>query len=249
MAQFFITLLLLPFLANAAEAPGELQAARLQSQYLINEAYLRHPAIPAGMLESQAWATTRWQHRVPQQATNANGMPAVFGIFGFYSTNEFGFVDLLGEVAVFNGLSKAELMASEQTYIDATAAYLEEQIIRDGLAGQSIENFRPIVEVLSGIDPASEAARFAVNSHVYEFYTTAGLGVQKDSVLVSPQLVNLGKVFTEEELKQVGAEMLVINVAGQNAEQPEPKKKVLSSPLVSALILAGPLARTVRRTT
>lgn len=147
MAHFFVVLLLLPFLAGAADSPGELQAARLQSQHLINEAYLSHPAIPAGLLESQAWAATRWQHRVPTQAADPNGMPAVFGIFGLYSTNEYGFVDLLGEVAVFNGLSKTELMGSEKIYVDATASYLEEQIIRGGLAGQSIENFRPIVEL------------------------------------------------------------------------------------------------------
>ncbi len=245
MAHFFAVLLLLPYLVFAADAATELQAARLQSQYLISAAYLRHPALPTGMLESQAWVATRWQHRVPQQATGQNGMPAAFGIFGLYSTNEYGFIDLLGEVAVFNGLSKAELMSSEKTYIDATAAYLEEQIIRNGLQGQSIENFRPIVELLSGIDPASKAARFAANSHVYEFYKTAGLGVEKGSVLVSPQLVDLGKVFTEEELGQVGAEMLVINVAGQDAESSEPKKKVLSRPLVPARLLA----KTVRRST
>jgi N-acetyl-anhydromuramyl-L-alanine amidase AmpD len=226
MAHFLCALLLLlPMLANAAEAPVELQAARLQSQYLIDEAYLLHPVIPAGLLESQAWAATRWQHRVPEQATSPAGMPAVFGIFGFYSTNEYGFVDLLGEVAVFNGRSKAELMGSEKTYIDATAAYLEEQIVRNGLAGQSIEKFRPIVELLSGIDPASEAARFAVNSHVNEFYVTAGHGVDKGGVVIRPQLVDLRKVFTEEELGQVGAETLVIDVAGDNVEQPQSKKK------------------------
>lgn len=235
--RFLFAVLLLPMLA-AAEAPTDLEAARLQSQYLIGQAYQRHPAIPAGLLESQAWVATRWQHRVPDENSSDQGMPPVYGLFGLYGTNDYGFVDLLGEVAAFNDLSKAELMADEAAYVEATAAWLEDQIVATGLAGQEIEAFRPVIETLSGISPASAAARYAVNSHVYEVYRTAGQGVSSGTLSLKPRRVDLGKVFTPAELDQLGAKELLFDVDGDDVELQKPKKKSASYGAGSSAVLS-----------
>jgi hypothetical protein len=214
-------LFLLPLLAFAA-SPDDAHSTRQQYQILIDEAYQRHPALPAGLLESQAWVATRWQHRIPDETAEHRGMPPVYGLFGLYATDEYGFVDLLGEVADFNGLNKSELMASESTYVFATAAWLEQQVIDRGLEGQDTHSMRPVIEILSGISPASDASRFAVDSHVYEVYSTIGRGIATDSVSMKPQRVDLGKVFSDDELTRLGAKQVIIDDSG---DTPEAKKK------------------------
>lgn len=208
-------------------ASAELTAARQQYQFLIEQAYQRHPAIPVGLLESQAYVATRWQHRVPADGERHLGMPPSFGLFGLYATNDHGFVDLLGEVAEFNGLSRQALMSDVETYIFATAAFLEDYIRSRGLEDQSIESYRPVVAMLSGIAATSEAARYAVNTHVYEVYKAAGQGIEIDPVTVQPRRVDLGKVFTADELENLGAEAIVIDLA---ADQIEVKKKRCAFP-------------------
>jgi hypothetical protein len=224
----FAAFLLLPFLAfdvSAGLNQAELQAARPHYQTLIEQSYLRHPALPAGMLEAQAWVATRWQHRVPDDSSGHQGMPPVYGLFGLYGTNNFGFVDLLGEVAAFSGLSKKQLMASEETYVFATAAWLEDQILVQGLQGGSIEDFAPIFATLSGIRVSSDASQYAVNSHVYEAYKTVGHGIDKEVIQIKPQRVDFEKIFTADEFARLGAKELVIDVAAGNVEPEESKKK------------------------
>ncbi len=212
--RVFISLLLLPVMANAVgQSSTDLTAARHQYQYLIEQAQSRYPALPVGLLEAQAYVATRWQHRRPDDSDTHRGMPPVVGLFGLYSTGEHGFVDLLASVAAFSGLSKAQLMASEETYVFATAAFLEHQILEQGLQGGQIEDFAPIFATLSGISARSDASQYAVNSHVYEIYKTLGTGVDKDGIQIQPQRVDLQKIFTLDELAQLGAPELVFDVA------------------------------------
>lgn len=227
--RIFISLLLLPVMANATavvQSPTDLTAARHHYQYLIEQARLRYPALPAGLLEAQAYVATRWQHRLPDDSVRHHGMPPVVGLFGLYSTSEHGFVDLLGSVAAFNGLSKVELMASEETYIFATAAFLEELILSQGLQGGQIEDFAPVFATLSGIEVSSDASQYAVNSHVYEVYKIVGAGVEKDGIQITAQRVDLQKIFTSDELAQLGASELVIDVAVDKNDTA--KKKIVS---------------------
>lgn len=223
--RVFISLLLMSAVANATavgQSPTDLIAARHQSQYLIEQARLLHPALPVGLLEAQAYVATRWQHRLPDDSGGHRGMPSVVGLFGLYSTSEHGFVDLLGSVAAFSGLSKAQLMVSEETYIFATAAFLEHQVLEQGLQGGQIEDFAPIFAMLSGISAKSVASQYAVNSHVYEIYKTVGTGVDEDGIQIKPQRIDLKKIFTVDELAQLGAAQLVFNVT---VDTDDPAKK------------------------
>ena len=230
--RFLIALLFLQGAVSSAEqaqSAVELDAARHHYQYLIEQSYIRHPALPAGLLEAQAYVATRWQHRVPDASIERQGMPPVYGLFGLYATDEHGFTDLLGAVAAFGGLSKDELMASEETYVFATAAWLEKQILAQGLQGGPIEDFAPIFATLSGIRITPDASQYAVNSHVYEVYRTVGHGIDRDVIQLKPQRVDLQKVFNADELTQLGATELVINVGGGVVKSEEPKKKSASS--------------------
>ncbi|NIA26517.1 MAG: PKD domain-containing protein [Desulfobulbaceae bacterium] len=232
MSRFLIALLLLQGAVSSAEhaqSAAELSAARHNYRYLIEQSYLKHPALPAGLLEAQAYVATRWQHRVPDDSVEHQGMPPVYGLFGLYSTNEYGFVDLLGDVAAFSGLSKDELMASEETYVFATAAWLEDQILAQGLQGGLIEDFAPVFATLSGIRDTSDASQYAVNSHVYEMYRTVGHGIDQDVIQITPQRVDLKKIFTADELARLGAKELVIDIAADDIKSQESKKKSASS--------------------
>ncbi len=236
MTLFIAALMLLSQLSLAA--PAAMEAERQQAQYLIEQAYQQHPAIPAGFLETQAWVATRWQHRIPTIAEEPGRMPPVYGLFGLYGTSEHGFVDLLGDVSSASGLSREELLASQATYIEAVAAFIEKAIIANGLEGQPLAAMRPIVELMSGISPRSEAARYAVNSHVYEVYRVAGTGVDSGAVSFKPQAIDLREIFSTEELEQLAAPQLVFDDAGNAVDVTAPKKKVLSQPLVQARLLS-----------
>lgn len=232
MTFFIIALLLLPLQSFAA--PAQLEYERQQSKYLIEHAYRQHPAIPAGFLETQAWVATRWQHRIPVVAEDPGHMPPVYGLFGLYGTDNYGFVDLLGDVSRASGLSRQQLMASQATYIEAVAAFIEQRIVANGLEGQSLSAMRPIFELLSGIAPDSEAARYAVSSHVYDAYRTLGMGVEQGVVSIKPRAIDLREVFSAHELELLAAPQLVFDGAGNGVDTAAPKKKVLPQPLVQA---------------
>lgn len=217
MARLFLLLVVLPCLSVPA-AYGEHYASRQHYQLLLDEAYQRYPAIPAGLLEAQAWVATRWQHRIPETGESHHLMPPAHGLFGLYGTSEHGFVDLLGEVAQFNGTSRHALLADVRTYVLATSAWLEEQIVSFGLEGEPIEAFRPIVERLSGIAATTELARFAVASHAWELYRTAAQGLDYEGAKLEAQSIDLHKVFSDVELAQVGAARVVVTMASKPGE-------------------------------
>ena len=226
MRRMILALVLLPLLSLAA--PDDRVAARQYSQALIEQAYANYPEIPQGYLESQAWTATRWQHRIPDAASSHHDMPPVFGLFGLYGTDQYGFVDLVGRVADSAGVTREQLLASEAVYVDAVAAFVAQRITEYGLKGRPFEELRPIVELLSGIEVTSEATRYAVTSHAYEVYRTAGTGVDLGTFKVSPQPVDLRQVFTTDELQQLQAQTLVFDGDGAAISGADGKKKSAS---------------------
>jgi N-acetyl-anhydromuramyl-L-alanine amidase AmpD len=212
MRGLLVALLLLPLVSLAA--PDASAAARQESQLFMQQAYAKYPEIPAGYLEAQAWAATRWQHRIPEATRTHHDMPPVYGLFGLYGTDQYGFVDLVGRVADAAGVSREQLLASEALYVDAVAAFVAARIREYGLEGRPFEELRPIVELLSGIEVTSEATRYAVTSHAYEVYRTAGAGIDLGDVQVQPRPVDLRQVFTADELQHLQAETLVFDGDG-----------------------------------
>jgi hypothetical protein len=219
----FCLLLFLPLIAAAA--PADLTAERQQSQFLVEQAYLRYPAIPAGFLEAQAWVATRWQHRVPDAADVHDGMPPAYGLFGLYGTDDGYLVDTLGKVAAFARLDRDALLADEAVYVDAVAAFIDHEIRVRGLEGRPLEAMRPIAELLSGIETGTDATRYAVTSHVYELYRSAGQGIDLGVVAIPARRVDLTQVFSAAELEQLQATQLVFDGEGNAALQAAPKKK------------------------
>jgi len=196
---------------------------RLIYQELMLNAYQKYPNIPNGVLESLAFISTRWNHRLPKKTKNYNGMPLAIGLFGLYNTNDSGFVDVLSKVALSEELTTDKLKANVEVYVDATAHYISAQIdlrqtemkLADDSVSKSAQfslaDMRLVLSKLSGIQIRNQVSQYSVNSFVYDLLTMANKGYRLGVIDIAPIPVDLAKVFSYKELKQLGASKLLLD--------------------------------------
>ena len=190
---------------------NELTQKRIYYHDLIRNAYLKYPILPSGLLESIAYVSSRWNHRLPISNYNHNGMPQSYGIFGLYHSNEFGFMDSLTLIADHSQRTVAEILDDEALYINATAFYISAQLKALKIDSLQIENSKSIIAKLSGIKATSNVSQYAKNSFVYDVFMTLKKGFKLEGVELYSQKIELSKVFTTKELSLLATPELLIN--------------------------------------
>lgn len=175
------------------------------------DAYAAYPALPEGMLETLAYVGSRWEHRIPKAtAENHHHMPMSYGLFGLYDDNK-AFTNTLTLVADFAGVSKKEMLADARTYVMATAAYLENQLVQEGLEGASLEQAKPVLMHISGLKQGNSIQNYAVNSFLYDVYQSLEKGADDHGINITPRTVAWGDVFTAAEMNTLRSPELVID--------------------------------------
>lgn len=173
-------------------------------------AYAAYPALPAGMLESLAYVGSRWEHRIPKTTVNHHDMPMSYGLFGLYDDNK-AFTNTLTLVADFAGVSKDEMLSDAKTYVMATAAYLEHQLVQEGLENVSLEQAKPVLMHISGLKTGNSIENYAVNSYLYDVFQTLEKGSDDHGINIAPRDVAWNDVFTAAELSTLRSPELVID--------------------------------------
>ena len=187
-------------------------------QALFNKAYAAYPTLPNGLLESLAYVATRWEHRLPDELEhkshpheNHQGMPQTYGVFGLYDTDASGFINTLEMVANSYGVSKADMLQDPETYVLATAAYIEQSLVDKGLENKSIEFYRPILASLSGIEKTNQINQYAINSFVFDAFNVLEKGHDDNGIMIKGKTINWNKAFSDNELKLLNAPGLFID--------------------------------------
>lgn len=227
--QYFITLISLSFIAlqiteTHAQKHNKVQVLTSTSkteasilikkqwyQQLFQNTYLQHPDIPEGLLESLAFTSTRWKHRLPKKEQSYNGMPQVYGLFGFYHTSKFGFIDLVQKISDFNQISVEQFLNDEAEYIEYTARYIEHEINKLTFYDKSIESLSPILRKLSGINASSQTTEYAVDSFVYDLLNFHNKGIEFSGISIPSRAVNFKKVFSRKQLINLNAAKIILN--------------------------------------
>lgn len=187
---------------------------RATYQKIFAQAYNAYPNVPQGMLESLAYVTTRWEHRMPSEHDiheSHQGMPQTFGIFGLYDSNRKGFADTLGMVAQAYGVDKQALLDDVETYILATASFIEREVIDNGTQGKSIEHHRPVYAKFSGILNDSNINEYAINSFVFDAFNVLEKGYDDNGIKVTNQTIHWNKAFNGDEMRLLRAKGLMID--------------------------------------
>lgn len=185
------------------------QRARYMSAF--NKAYNTYPSIPAGFLESLAYVASRWEHRPPSAHDGHHGMPQTIGLFGLYETNNGGFSNTLDNVANAYGVDKQRMIDDLDTYVMATAAFIEREIIDLGIQGETIEQHRPIFALLSGIPAENRINEYAVNSFVFDALNILERGYDDNGIRINSREIHWNDAFNADEMRYLRAKGLVIN--------------------------------------
>ncbi|MCY7295052.1 N-acetylmuramoyl-L-alanine amidase [Alteromonas sp. a30] len=193
------------------QANEKLAKQRVIYQKYFNKAYAAYPSLPQGILESLAFVGSRWEHRVPTDVETHHGKPQTYGLFGLYDTNRVGFNDTLVHVANAYGVSKEEVINNTETHVMATAAFIEQSIVDKGLVGKSIEAYRPIFALFSGIPTDNDINTYAVNSFVFDALHVLERGHDDHNINIPARNVRWENAFNATELRLLNAKGLIID--------------------------------------
>ncbi|MCJ8274966.1 MAG: hypothetical protein MJK04_36895, partial [Psychrosphaera sp.] len=198
---------------RVARQQQQLAEQRAEFVTIFNQAYQTYPALPKGMLESLAYVASRWEHRVPVgDEQSHHKMPQAIGLFGLFGANEAGFTNTLDLVAAHANVDKTAMVEHVETYIMATAAYLEAQLLNMEVAGKSLEASKQVLATMSGLpNDGSEISKYAINSYLYDLFSIQAKGSDANGIMIKAQNVNWGKVFKAKELKMLRAPGLLID--------------------------------------
>ena len=193
------------------KANAVLAEKRAQYQKLFQKAYVAYPSIPEGMLESLAFVASRWEHRMPDGHENHQGMPQTYGLFGLYDSEAHGFEDTLGVIASAYGVEPQAMVDDVETYVMATASFIEREVMDNALQGKSIEHFRSVLSKLSGIPSDTNINQYAVNSFVFDAFNVLERGYDDNGIRVESREIKWNQAFNKDEMKLLRAKGLFIN--------------------------------------
>jgi N-acetyl-anhydromuramyl-L-alanine amidase AmpD len=193
--------------ALAEGTPATLAAHARRYLEMFDEA-AREFDVPAELLQSIAYAETRWHPHVPKgQARQAaepeveivthGGMPPGYGIMGLHDDSYFGYS--LSAAAALLGVAPALLYADTRTNIRAAAALLA-QLGQRKTRAVPLEEWEDALARYSGI-PQRESAQL----YTYEVLAAIGEGRQSDQFRIRQRDVQMEKIYGEETLKKLSA--------------------------------------------
>jgi len=207
-------------LALADGKPRELNTVAQRYKQYFQEASVEFN-VPVELLESIAYAETRWSPHVPKGQLKKNGepeveveshdgMPISYGIIGLRDDSFFG--HSLTEGAALIRVSPATAASDTRNNIRAAAALLAQHGARKTRAFP-LEDWEDALARYSGI-PQREIAQI----YTYEIYSAIRQGREDDKFKVSQRHVEMEKVYGKEKLKKLSARRITIETG-----VPDPK--------------------------
>jgi soluble lytic murein transglycosylase-like protein len=180
--------------------------------------------VPVALLESIAYAETRWHPHVPKGKARKNGepevevdvhdgMPPAYGIMGLRDDNYFG--HSLSQGAALIRVTPAQAASDTRTNIRAAAALLSQLGARKTSAFP-LEDWEDAVAKYSGI-PQREIAQL----YTYEILTAIRQGRESGEFKVSQKHVEMEKVYGKDKLRKLSARRITVETG-----VPDPKISV-----------------------
>lgn len=226
-------------LAAAPAAFADGQARQLTASAKLYKQYFQEASkefdVPVELLESIAYAETRWRSHVPKGMLKKNGepeieiepdphhgMPPTYGIMGLRNDTYFG--TSLTQGAALIRVSPEVVMTDVRSNIRAAAALLAQYGARKN-KNFPIEDWEEAVARYSGI-PQREIAQI----YSYEILTAIRQGRESADFKVGQRHVEMEKAYGKEKLKKLSARRIMIETG-----VPDPK--------ISAPDFADPPAR------
>jgi hypothetical protein len=208
--------------AFADGQPRQLTAsAKLYKQYFQEAS--KEFDVPVELLESIAYAETRWISHVPKGQLKKNGepqieidthlhhgMPPSYGIMGLRNDTYFG--TSLTQGAALIKVSPGVVMTDVRSNIRAAAALLAHYGARKTRAFP-LEDWEGAVARYSGI-PQPEIAQI----YTYEILTAIRQGREDSGYKIGQRHVEMEKVYGKEKLKKLSARRITIETG-----VPDPK--------------------------
>lgn len=180
--------------------------------------------VPVELLESIAYAETRWHPHVPKGRLKRNGepevevdphdgMPPAYGIMGLRDDNYFG--HSLSQGAALVRATPEQAASDTRTNIRAAAALLSQYGARKTRAFP-LEDWEDALARYSGI-PQREIAQL----YTYEILTAIRQGRESGEFKVGQKHVEMEKVYGKDKLRKLSARRITIETG-----VPDPKISV-----------------------
>jgi len=207
-------------LAFADGQPRELNNSAKRYKHLFQEASVEFN-VPVELLESIAYAETRWHPHVPKGQLKKNGepeveveshhgMPISYGIMGLRNDPHFGYS--LAQGAALIRVSTEQAATDTRSNIRAAAALLAQLGARK-TRHFPLEAWEEAVARYSGI-PQREISQI----YTYEIYTAIRQGRESDKFKVGQRHVEMEKIYGKEKLKKLSGRRITIETG-----VPDPK--------------------------
>lgn len=218
---------LLSGLAAAPAAFADGQARQLTASAKLYKQYFQEASkefdVPVELLESIAYAETRWISHVPKGQIKKNGepqieidpdphhgMPPSYGIMGLRNDTYFG--TSLTQGAALIRVSPAIVMTDVRSNIRAAAALLAQYGARK-TRNFPLEDWEGAVARYSGI-PQPEVAQI----YTYEILTAIRQGREDSGYKINQRHVEMEKVYGKDKLKKLSARRITVETG-----VPDPK--------------------------
>lgn len=211
-------------LAFADGKPAELSVPARQYKQYFKEASEEFN-VPVELLESIAYAETRWHPHVPKGKLRKNGepeveveshhgMPISYGIMGLRDDPHFG--RSLAQGAALIRVTPEQAASDTRSNIRAAAALLAQYGNRKTRAFP-LEDWEDAVARYSGI-PQREIAQI----YSYEIYTAIRQGRGSDQYKINQRHVEMERIYGKDKLRKLSARRITVETG-----VPDPK---LSAP-------------------
>jgi hypothetical protein len=210
-------------MALADGKPTELTLFAKKYQKMFEEASVEFN-VPVELLQSIAYAETRWRPHVPKglakkteeptiEVESHGGMPPGYGIMGLHDDAYFG--HSLREAAALIRQSPETLLTDTRANIRGAAALLAHYGARK-TRFFPLEDWEQAVARYSGI-PQPEIAQI----YTYEIFTAIRQGRESDQFKIKQRHVEMEKIYGKDKLRKLSARRITVEVG-----VPDPKISV-----------------------
>lgn len=201
---------------------AELQRQRVVYRRYFNDAYQTFPQIPKGFLEAIAFSASRWSHQNITQNDEYDPnfahreRPRAYGIMGLYHGSQY-FTDVAQLAANALNVEIDLVLNDPRINIKSTAALIDRYITKLGLINPSVEDLKPVLELISGIKQEkhhtqSKISLYAIESYIYDIMLILHQGVDDNGVQIDKQNIDWHKVFDLNTLVKLKAPVINIDL-------------------------------------
>lgn len=204
-----ILLLLFVFSTIFSSAQDLIPENPYQSSF--KKAYLLHPSIPKGILESIAFTQTRFQHINSSAEESCIGYPRTFGVMGLVQDGKNYFRNNLIKVANLSGFSETAIQSSAESAVLAFASAFAELQKTKNIFSQQMKDYIPILIELSELPLSNDLQNdFAMNAHLYQLFWFLNQSQFQESYEFPSYQIDLEDIFGSNA-KVLGAKNISIS--------------------------------------